>query len=259
MGYTEEVKDKKIDIIKTRFNSNLVYKEHLARYNFIRKFVKDKFILDLGCGIGDGTYNLSLEAKRVIGIELDRERLRIASGNFGNGNLNYLVMDGCLLGFKDESFDIVVSLEVIEHLENQNKFLFEINRVLKDRGIAIISTPNKKIIKIEGTEPNPLHLKELTFKEFKKLLKKYFRGIEFYGQRRGRRIKGISGIIHYFIRIIDLFKIRKLFPPTFKNNISTKIARVTGAKDIDEITVEDFVISEKNLRHARNIIALCKK
>lgn len=251
--------NKKLDIIKTRFDSNLVYKEHLARYNFIQRFVKDKFILDLGCGIGDGTYTLSLDAKKVIGTELDRERLKYAFDNFKNDNLSYLVMDGCFLGFKDNTLDAIISLEVIEHLENQDRFLLEIKRVLKKDGIAIISTPNKKIIRIEGTTPNPFHLKELTLKEFKKLLNNYFRGVEFYGQRRGRGIKGISEFIHYFIRIVDLFKIRRLFPQNFKNDISSKIASATGKKDIDKITVEDFIISKKNLRYARNIIALCKK
>jgi len=112
------INSKRLESINTRFDSNLVYQEHLARYNFVMKFVKDKFILDLGCGIGDGTYNLSLEANKMVGIELDIDRLKYALDDFANSNLKYLVMDGCFLGFKDNLFDAVVSFEVIEHLEN---------------------------------------------------------------------------------------------------------------------------------------------
>lgn len=210
------------DVIRSRFDSNLVYQEHLSRYNFVKKYVKDKLVLDLGCGIGDGTNELSLSAKKVIGTEFDRERLRSAFDNFSNNNLSYLAMDGCRLGFKDNTFGIVISLEVMEHLENQDEFLSEIRRVLKKEGLALISTPNKEIIRIEGTAPNPSHLKELTFKEFREILNKYFSRIGFYGQRRGRGIKGISGTIQYLIRIIDLLKIRRLFHQTIKNNISSK-------------------------------------
>lgn len=259
MEHDKRIDSKTLNIIKARFDSNLVYQEHLARYNLAKKFVKDKFILDLGCGIGDGTYNLSLEAKKVIGTELDRGRLRCAHDNFSNSNIIYLDMDGCLLGFKDKIFNVVVSLEVIEHLEDQNKFLSEIKRVLKDDGIAIISTPNKEILKAEGTLPNLLHIKELAFREFKKILNKYFKKLEVYGQRRGKGIIGISGTIHHLIRIIDLFKIRKLFSLEFRGYIFNRTAKVTGAKDRNEIKVDDFVISKKNLWGARNIIAVCRK
>jgi len=259
MEYNKEIDSKRLNAIKARFDSNLVYQEHLSRYNFVMKFIKDKFILDSGCGIGNGTYNLSLEANKVIGTELDRDRLRCAFDNFSNNNISYLAMDGCLLGFKDSIFDIAVSLEVIEHLEDQDKFVSEVKRVLKNDGIAIISTPNKEVVKIEGTALNPSHIKELTFKEFKKMLNKYFREIEFYGQKRAKGIKGMSGIIHRFIRIIDIFRIRKLFSQNYRNKISSKIAKSTGAKETADITAKDFEISKTRVGSARNIIAICKR
>lgn len=259
MECIEGVDNKKLDIIKTRFGSNFLYQAHLARYHFVKKFIKNKFIFDLGCGIGTGTHDLSLTAKTVIGAEIDRDRLKHAFDNFNNDNLNYLIMDGCSLGFKDNSFDVVVSLEVIEHLEDQDKLLSEVRRVLKDDGVTIISTPNKEIIKIDGTPPNPSHIKELSLKEFKKILNKYFKRIELYGQIGGKEITGLGREIHYFIRMIDLFGMRKLFSRTLKDDISIKIAKATRKKDKDAATADDFIISKNILRRARNIIAVCKK
>ena len=220
--------------------------------------MKDKIVLDLGCGIGDSTYDLSKDAKRMIGVELDSERLKCAFDNFSNTNLSYLVMDGCSLGFADNVFNIVVSLEVIEHLEKQDKFLSEIMRVLKDGGIAIISTPNKDILRNEGTKSSSSHIKELTFKEFKAILKKHFSAIELFGQRRGRRIKGIGGFVHYVIRFVDVFNFRKLFSQSLRNNLFDLIAKSTGAKDTNAIATRDFIISRKKLVYARNIIAVCE-
>jgi ubiquinone/menaquinone biosynthesis C-methylase UbiE len=259
MGYHKRIVSEKLNVIKIRFDSNLVYQEHLARYNFVKKFVRDKVVLDLGCGIGDGTHELSKYAKKVVGVELDKERLKCAFNNFINTNISYLIMDGCSLGFADNVFDVVASLEVIEHLVKQDKFLSEIKRVLKDSGIVIISTPNKEVVRIEGTRSNPSHIREFTFKEFETILRSYFNSTEFYGQKRGKAIKGIAGTIHYFVRAIDLFNLRKLFPQYYKSRIYRNIGKVTGAKKIVDVTTEDVEISKKRVTRARNIIGVSKK
>jgi len=259
MGYHKRIDSEKLNAMKTRFDSNLVYQEHVARYNFVKKFVRGKIVLDLGCGIGDGTYELSKYAKKLVGVELDRARLKCAFDNFIKTNISYLAMDGCFLAFADNIFDVVVSLEVIEHLEKQDKFLSEIMRILNDGGIAIISTPNKEIVRAEGTRPSSSHIKELTFKEFKVILNKHFSAIELFGQKRGRRIKGISGFAHYVIRFIDVFNMRKFFSQSLRNNLFDWIAKSTGAKDTNAITTQDLIISRKKLAYARNIIAVCEK
>ncbi len=259
MGNHEKVNRERLDIIEERFESNIGYQEHLARYNFVKELVKDKFILDLGCGIGEGTSLLSSVARKVIGTEIDKNRLIKAQNYFKNDNIDYLVADGCDLSFKDKTFDAVVSLEVIEHLKDQDNFLSEIKRVLKEGGTAIVSTPNRELIKIQGSGPNPDHVKELTFREFKKLILKHFKNAEFYGQKRGRGIEGIGRAIHYFVRTIDIFKIRRLFPKRYKANIYNKIAKATGAKDKSDIFADDVKISKSRVHRARNIIMVSKK
>ncbi|MCM8787819.1 MAG: class I SAM-dependent methyltransferase [Candidatus Omnitrophica bacterium] len=251
--------DQKTKIIEKRFGSNLVYQEHLLRYYFAKTFVKDKFVLDAGCNIGDGTIILASRAKKIFAFDIDSTAIEYANKYFKTENIYYFVKDACNLDFKDKTFDVVVSLEVIEHLLEQDKFLYELKRVLKDDGIAIISTPNKKIIKIEGSSSNPTHLKELNYPEFKRLLKKYFKKIDFYGQKRGRGVVGYTNYIHKIIRLFDFFRLRTFFSQNYRNKISDRLAKLTGAKRPQDVCLEDIKISKFNVGSCRTIIAVCKK
>ncbi|MCM8819280.1 MAG: class I SAM-dependent methyltransferase [Candidatus Omnitrophica bacterium] len=251
--------EEKVKLIKERFGSNIVYQEHLSRYYFAKEFVKDKFILDAGCNIGDGTFILASTAKKVIAFDIDRTAINYANKYFKTENIDYFVKDVLNLDFKNKTFDVVVSLEVVEHLLEQDRYLYQLHRVLKDDGLMIISTPNKKIIKIEGSSSNPTHIKELDYPEFKKLLKKYFKKIDFYGQKRGKGIVGYANYIHKIIRAIDFFKLRTLFSQNYRNKISDKLAKYTGAKGPESISLEDIKISKFSIGSARTIIAVCKK
>lgn len=90
-------------------------------------------------------------------------------------------MDCENLNFIDKSFDIVLALNLMEHLSNPNKFLNEVKRVLKDSGIFIASVPNTSFFRklIRKTIVIPEHLNYWDCKSFKKLLRsKGFRVID---------------------------------------------------------------------------------
>ena len=251
---------KEPDILKEYFDSKIVYLEHLSRYNFVKDFIRKKgYILDLGCRIGDGTYILKDLGKIIVGVDIDKKALEYARLYYSNENIKYFVSDACNLSFKSNSFDIVISLEVIEHILDQDSFLLEIKRVLKDSGIAIISTPNRDIIKIQGSTSNPTHIKELSFKEFKLILSKYFKNIKFYGQDRGRNIVGLGIKFHTLIRYLDFLNLRRFFSQDYKNKVYDKFIKTTGAKDLDEISVDDIVIVDRGIKNKRTIIAICQK
>lgn len=98
-------------------------------------------ILEIGCGMGHFSnycYNMK---KSVISTDISELNTELAKKNYPN--LSFCVADAEKLPFKDNSFDIVVSIELIEHLFNQRSHLFEVNRILKNNGVYIIKTPNK--------------------------------------------------------------------------------------------------------------------
>ena len=82
-------------------------------------------------------------------------------------------MDVCNLRFKNNIFDVIISFDVLEHLDSadQEKFLSEINRVIKSNGTLYVGSPNKAL----GQGNNSHYLKELNKVEFGQTLKKYFK------------------------------------------------------------------------------------
>jgi len=114
---------------------------HVARYRFACQYCRNKVVLDVGCGAAYGTEMLRKEgqAKLVVGLDIN---LKQAINTFG---LTLVHGDALELPFKDESFDVVTVFEVIEHLDDPQKALGEVRRVLKPGGIALISTPRRDL------------------------------------------------------------------------------------------------------------------
>jgi len=110
------------------------------------KGIKVHRILDVGCGNGKVAHEILKQklGEKVYGIDLDETLLSQAKKE---GVITHkLDLNFEKFPFSDEYFDIVISIDVIEHILNLNHFLSEINRVLKKDGILVLSTPNIQFI-----------------------------------------------------------------------------------------------------------------
>lgn len=108
--------------------------------------IKDKLILDVGCGIGGFVVQLGLRGAKVIGIEPSKEYSIIVQKRIGKYNLKdtcQCIRDsGELLPFLDDTFDYVICFSVLEHTNNPYSVIKEIIRVAKPNGIIFIQTEN---------------------------------------------------------------------------------------------------------------------
>lgn len=107
--------------------------------------IKDKDVLNIGCGFGWCELNfLSRGVNQVAGIEISEEDLKTARENIVDEKVKFCVGSAIDLPFSDQSFDTVVSWEVIEHIpkDTKNKMFSEVQRVLKKDGIFYLSTPH---------------------------------------------------------------------------------------------------------------------
>ena len=94
-------------------------------------------VLDLGCGDGDYSVCLQESGFEVIAGDMDVERFK------HKDKINFQVCNVTKrLPFEDSSLDYILLAEVIEHLQNPYEVIGEINRVLKENGKLILSTPN---------------------------------------------------------------------------------------------------------------------
>ena len=119
--------------------------EHIAKYVFAAQFVEGKVVLDISCGIGYGSSDLMNKApKVVIGGDNSVKAIEYKRLHYPKDELHFLCLEAQQMPFRDNSFDIAVSLETIERLERYEDFLKECNRKVKEGGIFIRSTPNRE-------------------------------------------------------------------------------------------------------------------
>ncbi len=157
--------------------TNMLVNEHWLRYRFAGQFVENKIVLDIACGSGYGSHYLATKgAREVIGGDIDRKTIERNRKKYECDNLKFQEANGLSLIFADNYFDIVVSLETLEHFSenDQKRYLKELKRVLKPGGLLILSTPNSEF----SIRKNPFHLKELNREELENTLKEEFRNIE---------------------------------------------------------------------------------
>lgn len=159
--------------------------EHYQRYMSMVDMVRDKKVLDAACGEGYGSAILSKTAREVTGLDISADAIERARINYaGCDNLTFTEGSIAHLPFEDNSIDIIISFETIEHVteELQRCFLAEIERVLKQDGILVISTPNKAIYTDLYKYHNEFHLKEFYKEEFLEFLNQKFNNVKLYNQ-----------------------------------------------------------------------------
>ena len=94
-------------------------------------------VLDVGCGTGALLNELREKADYVVGVDNSAEALDFCRLR---GHENLVKADGASLPFRDEEFDIVTAIGVIEHISDDKRFLSELQRVLKKNGRLVLMT-----------------------------------------------------------------------------------------------------------------------
>ena len=145
-----------LDRFKKARSINAVLTDHVG------SAIKGQQVLDIGCGNG-GIAEYFAEHNEVAGVDVADQR-KTAEDCFEFHQVN-----DEKLPFDDDSFDIVISNHVIEHVGDQELHLTEIRRVLKPGGCAYFATPNKSSPIMEGHVGNDMVLK---YREMEPLIRR---------------------------------------------------------------------------------------
>ena len=96
---------------------NIGYHRYMfARYLYSIKFIRNRFVLDAGCGLGWGSYLISDYTNKVVGIDINSEALNFAKRHWKHDKLEFMELSVLELQSLGKRFDVVLSYEVIEHL-----------------------------------------------------------------------------------------------------------------------------------------------
>ena len=100
-------------------------------------------VLDIGCGGGILSNHLAQSGFDVVGVDLSKDSLRVATECDMTQSVKYLQADAHQLPFSDQRFDAVCCLDVLEHLEDPGNVILEASRVLKPGGVFLFHTFNR--------------------------------------------------------------------------------------------------------------------
>ena len=185
----------------------LLYYPERNMYTYMRNYCREKAmahpqypkmlwkpsIIDVGCGSGVGSNVMSQEADFVWGIDKNEMSVQFAkeaftrekNGIYYTPQVTFDIFDILKDSRTVMQFDIVVAIEVIEHIEDAEGFLRAMMRFVKRDKQSVplrewgteffISTPNRNSPKIRKDHPdNPFHVREWTAQEFKTMLLQFF-------------------------------------------------------------------------------------
>lgn len=148
------------DAARDVFEKNIIEARYSWAISRLRKH-RVTTVLDVGCGLGYGTYFISKAGFRVDGIDKSRIAIEVCRKRYPD--INSVI--GEFPENIDHKYDAIVANEVIEHVADYKVFITGCFDLLNSNGLLLLTTPNRKYTK----NRNPHHVHEFTFEELKEL------------------------------------------------------------------------------------------
>lgn len=166
---------------------------------------KKSICLDYGCSVGLMTEYFATKFEKVIGVDVDKNAISIASKRNSKSNLKYATIKDELIPYPDNYFDVVVFNQVYEHVGNPEKSLKEIYRVLKPKGVCYFGARNKLFpmdghYKIPFIAYFPIKLSNFLVKY---VLKKKYYDIKLYTYYELIKLVHKFNLIDYTVKVIE--------------------------------------------------------
>lgn len=220
-------------------------------------------MLEVGCGEGRGIDTLLPKVTQYTAVDkikpvIDDLQKKYPQGIFKSMNIPPLG------GLADNTYDSIVSFQVIEHIDADLLFLKEIHRVLKPGGIALLTTPNRSM----SLSRNPWHVREYLPEELTRLAQKLFSSVEMKG------ITGNDKVMAYYeenkksvqrITRFDILKLQYRLPASFLrlpyeilNRWNRNKLQTTDNTLVKSIHHDDYIVVD-DATHALDLLLIVRK
>ncbi|MGW8122685.1 class I SAM-dependent methyltransferase [Roseivirga echinicomitans] len=240
--YTTEIASDKIA------SDNPIHQRLLRAYYLAIPYIKGD-LLELGCGEGRGVELLAPLADSYVALDKIQSVIDALKTKYPKLDFRQAVFPP-FSDLADNSFDSIVSFQVIEHVKQDKEFLKEIYRVLKPGGRAILTTPNIK----KTLTRNPWHVREYTAQQLTDLASEIFTKVEMKG------VTGNEKVMAYYeenkrsvqrITRFDIFNLQYNLPaPLLRipydilNRLNRNKLNNGNTKLVNEISQEDYPLTD---------------
>jgi 2-polyprenyl-3-methyl-5-hydroxy-6-metoxy-1,4-benzoquinol methylase len=236
---------------------------HRAAYLFAIERIRERSgtggcrVLDLGCGNGYGSAELGDAGGRVVAldrIEPDPQHRR--------PGLAYVRGDLAGVPLAERRFDLVVSFQVIEHLEDPTAYLDAIARAMRAEGTALVTTPN--VLQSDGV--NPFHVHEYEAEELRAVLLRHFEDVEMLGvgmspraaRYQADRLRRIRRIMR-----LDPLGIRNRLPRSWIDWLFARFSIVVRrgiqkGEGLPDLGTDDFPVGPSTA-DSLDLLAVCRR
>ena len=229
-------------------SDNFVFQRSRLAYVEAAKHISGR-VLEIGTGVGYGIEHLAPVVDELVTI--DKFRSACVAAMPENVRFEEFVVPP--LPYDDESFDCVVSFQVIEHISADKALVDEIYRVLRKGGRFIVTTPNRSM----SLTRNPWHVREYYPEELHNLLS-HFSSIDCRGVVGNERVMAYYEKNRESVRRITRFDIFKMqwwlprwvlqLPYDIANRLNRRRLHSQNTALTESIKMDDYALQEVNER-----------
>lgn len=235
---------------------NPTWQRHVAAYELTSTEFGPGRLLDLGCGVGHSFDRLA--PRETVGVDISAEALE-------GQDRETVVSDMRQTPFGEDSFESVLSVHSIEHVEDPERVVAEAARVVEPEGTVVFVTPNRLTFGRPDEIIDPFHLIEFSASELEALCEPVFSEVT---------VSGIFGSAAYMeihdeerekldrLLAKDPLRLRRFVPVRARQKLYDTLLR-RARRDRDEraetIGVDDFFRDSGNLDQCLDLIAVCRK
>lgn len=204
-------------------------------------------VLEIGTGTGYGIDYLAPHSVKFVTVDKFKPAIHFST----HTNVQFIQCNVPPLPFQEDSFDFVVSFQVIEHIKDDYQFVQEIHRVLKKGGKFIVTTPNI----LTTLTRNPWHVREYKKEELHQLLTRYFKDVKMLGVYGNDKVKAYYEHNKKSVQKLlkwDVFNLQYRLPAWLLRTPYDLLNRWNRRKLMREnplareITVKDFHLADVN-------------